>query len=152
MSFSQVGELAALGTATCWTVTAISFEEGGKRIGSLAVNLIRLVFALAFLTTAGWLLRGRPLPTDASTHAWTWLAVSGLVGFTFGDMCLFRAFVVLGARLSTLVMALVPPITLVLGWLILGETLSGRDALGITLTVLGVATAVSERPEATVAP
>ena len=32
------GEWAALLTAIFWTVTALSFESAGKRIGSLVVN------------------------------------------------------------------------------------------------------------------
>ena len=33
-------------------------------------------------------VRGDPLSTDASPHAWIWLSVSGLVGFTLGDLLL----------------------------------------------------------------
>jgi drug/metabolite transporter (DMT)-like permease len=148
VTFTQLGELAALGTALCWAVSALSFEEGGRRIGSLAVNLLRLIFAAVFLSAANWIGRGLPLPTDASAHAWTWLAISGLVGFTFGDMCLFRAFVVLGARLSVLIMSLVPPVTVLIGWAILGEILDPLDALGIALTMAGVFVAVRERAPA----
>ena len=121
------GQLAALGTALCWVGTALSFEAAGKRIGSLTVNLLRLVIAAGLLALEGWVVRGLALPLDAPPRAWLWLSVSGLVGFTFGDLCLFRAFVVLGSRLSTLMMALAPPLTAVLGFLVLGEVLSGRD-------------------------
>ena len=145
-SFSHIGELAALGTAVCWAGSALSFEAGGKRIGSLSVNLIRLVIALLFLTGANFLLRGQALPIDASAHAWLWLGLSGLIGFLFGDLCLFRAFVLLGSRLSVLIMSLVPPLTALLGWIVLGETIALLDGLAIALTVLGVATAVGERP------
>jgi len=140
------GQLAALATAACWVATAISFEAAGRRIGSLTVNLVRLVWALGMLALVGWLHRGLPLPTDAGRHAWLWLAVSGLVGFTFGDLCLFRAFVVLGSRLSTLMMALAPPLAALIGWLLLGEVLGPRDLLGMALTLGGVAWAVLERP------
>jgi drug/metabolite transporter (DMT)-like permease len=101
--------------------------------------------AIALGALAGWLLRGLPLPTDASAHAWLWLSISGLVGFTFGDLCLFRAFVVLGARLSSLMMALVPPLTAVIGWALLGEVLGGRELAGMALTVGGVVWALRER-------
>ncbi len=40
-----VGELAALLTALFWTVTSLSFESAGKKVGSLSVNLIRLILA-----------------------------------------------------------------------------------------------------------
>lgn len=140
-----LGELAALGTAACWTLTALSFEAAGRRIGSLTVNLLRLVLAIGLLAAAGWAFRGLPFPTDATPHAWLWLTVSGLVGFTLGDLCLFRAFVVLGSRISTLMMSLAPPLTALIGWAVLGEVLGGLDLLGMSLTVAGIAWAVLER-------
>lgn len=146
MSLSHQGELAALATACCWTVTALAFESAGRRIGSLAVNVIRLALALVFFVAYGWILRGRPLPTDASTESWLWLGASGLVGFTLGDLLLFRAFVVIGARRSMLIMSLVPPFTALFGWLIMGERLAGLDWLGMTLTLGGVTWVVLERP------
>lgn len=145
MPSSHAGELAALGTACCWTLTALVFESAGKRVGSLPVNLLRLVIALGFLAMYGVVARGTPLPVDASPHAWTWLSVSGLIGFTIGDLCYFRALVVLGARLSILLMALVPPCTALIGWVFLGERLSALDWLGMALTVGGVAWVTLER-------
>ena len=142
---SYAGQLAALGTATFWAFAALSFDAAARRMGALSLSLIRLVIAFGFLCLTAWAMRGLPLPTDASPHAWTWLAVSGLVGFTFGDFCLFRAYVLIGPRLSLLMMALAPPLTAVIGWLLLGETLGGRDLLGMALTVGGIAWAVLER-------
>ena len=139
------GELAALGTACCWTVTALSFEAASRRVGSLAVNLIRLVLAVIFVTLWGWISRGHPLPTDATAHAWVWLGLSGLVGFSIGDLCLFRAFVVLGARLTMLIFALTPLITALIGLTFLGEQLSALDWLGMGCTIGGVAWVGAER-------
>lgn len=139
------GQLAALGAAALWAFTALAIEGAVRRIGSLTVNLIRLVFAFGFLCLGAWLFRGQSLPVDATRHAWIWLSVSGLVGFTFGDLCLYRAFAVLGSRLSTLMMSLVPPLTALIAWLALGETLTPRDLLGMTLTVGGITWAVLER-------
>ncbi len=139
------GEIAALATACCWTVTSLAFTAAGLRVGSLAVNLIRLVPALLLLSLYSWLVRGVAFPVDASAHAWLWLSVSGLVGFTVGDLCLFRAFVLVGARVAMLLMALVPPITTVLGLLVMGEMLSPRQLLGMVLTVVGVSSVVLER-------
>ncbi len=141
----HVGELAALATAGCWAMSALFFETGGRRIGSMVVNLLRLGLAMVLLVPAAWLWRGIALPLDATPEAWLWLVLSGVVGFLFGDLCLFRALVIIGPRLSQLMMSLAPPLTAVLGWLTLGETLSGTDLLGMTLTVAGVAWAVRER-------
>lgn len=149
---SYMGQLAALSAACLWAFTALSIEGAARRIGSLTVNLVRLVFAFLFLAAVGVAVRGLPLPTDATPHNWIWLTVSGLVGFTFGDLCLYRAYIVLGSRLSSLMMSLVPPITALIGWMVLGEILTPRDLLGMTLTVGGIAWAILERqrPDAAV--
>ncbi len=143
--FSHAGELAALGTACCWTATGLAFQAAGRRVGSLPVNLIRLVMAVFLLGAFTWITRGRFLPLDASPHAWIWLSLSGLVGFTIGDLCLFRAFVVVGARVSMLLMTLVPLITTVFGFLVMGELLSPKELIGMALTIAGVSSVVAER-------
>jgi drug/metabolite transporter (DMT)-like permease len=143
--FQFAGEVAALATAACWVVTGFAFEMAGRRIGSMAVNLIRLIMAAGILSLWTWAVRGLPLPVDATPRAWAWLALSGVVGFTIGDLCLFRAFVLIGTRLSMLLMALVPPLTAVVGFVVLGETLSMLDVAGMSLTVTGVAWVVAER-------
>lgn len=142
---AHVGELAALGTALCWTATALFFAEAGVRIGSLVVNVLRLVMALGMLTVLGWVTRGLPWPTDATPHAWLWLTISGVVGFAFGDLCLFRAFVLIGARLGSLIMSLAPPFAALLGFMVLGETLALDQVLGMALTVAGVGLALADR-------
>jgi drug/metabolite transporter (DMT)-like permease len=143
--FGHLGELAALATAGCWTITAMVFEAAGKRVGSLSVNFLRLSMATILLGVYGAMTRGVPFPFDAGAEAWGWLALSGLVGLTFGDLCLFRALVLIGARLSLLLMALVPPMTALLGWIVLGERLDAFDGLGMALTVGGVVWVVAER-------
>jgi len=142
----QRGEFAALATALCWTITALSFESAGRRVGSLSVNLLRLVLALVPLGIFGWITRGRFLPTDASLHAWIWLGLSGIVGFTLGDLFLFRAFVLVGARTTMLIsMSLAPILAALTGWRLLGDRLTPLDWVGMTITLAGVAWVVLER-------
>jgi drug/metabolite transporter (DMT)-like permease len=142
------GQLAALGAATCWAFSALFFASVTRRIGALSLNIIRLVVGFGFLSLAAWAARGLPLPTDASPHAWAWLAISGLIGFVFGDLCLFMAYIRLGTRLAALMLALAPLLTAVIGWLVLGETLTGRDMLGMALTIVGIGWAILERNQA----
>jgi len=145
MLIAHQGELAALFTACCWTATSLSFEAAGKRVGSLSVNLIRLVIALFLLTITGWAITGNPYPHHATSFNWSWLALSAVMGFLIGDLCLFRAFVLMGARVSMLMMALVPPLTALSGWILLDEKLAGMDFAGMILTVTGVCWVIMER-------
>jgi drug/metabolite transporter (DMT)-like permease len=140
------GEIAGVGTAICWTATSMFFEAAGKKIGSLSVNLIRLLMAFVLLGTVTWINRGLFLPLDASAHNWIWLALSGLVGFTIGDLLLFQAFVVVGARISMLIMALSPPVAAIAGWMILGETMEISAILGMVITLSGIMMVVLNKP------
>lgn len=126
-------------------MTVLSFAAAGRRVGSLSVNFIRLLMAFVILTALEALVRGRALPTDASLHAWTWLAISGVVGFAIGDLCLFRSLLLIGPRLASLLMSMAPPITALIGWLVLGETLGALQIGGMTLTVAGIAWAINDR-------
>jgi len=140
-----VGEIAALGTAFCWAGSSLSFTAAGKRIGSVPLNIIRLFMAFGMLSAYLWIVRGLPLPTDASADTWFWLGLSGLAGFTFGDLFLFRALVLLEARMAMLIMTLSPPMAAIMAWVALGEGLGPWSWLGIATTVGGVALVVTER-------
>lgn len=141
-----LGEIAALLTAVCWTVTAMAFESAGKRVGALSLNLIRLVIGLVFLAIYNAIVNDGLFP-EATHYQWFWLVMSGLVGFVLGDLFLFRAFILIGARISMLIMALVPPITALIGWLTLGEVLTGMEFLGMGITLLGIILVMSTKLE-----
>ncbi len=134
----MIGELAALATAVCWTVTSIAFESAGKKVGSLAVNLIRLVFAFIILGIFSYLRKGLFVASDATLETWGWLAISGIIGFVIGDLLLFKAFVIIGARVSMLIMALTPPIAAFFGWVILDEKVTVLNLIGMTITIFGI--------------
>ena len=136
------GELSALMVAVFWAISAFAFEKAGKEIGSLAVNVIRLVGAFLCLTIYLWITRKLPFPTDATLYNWVWLSLSGFVGFVLGDLFLFKAFNIIGSRLALLVMNLAPPIAAFCGWLFLGENLSWYAVLGIVITFGGISLAV----------
>ncbi len=135
---ARIGELAALFTALCWTITAMAFESASRKVGSVPVNIIRLVMALVLLSLFTWIRRGFFFPSDASSFNWVWLGLSGLVGFVIGDLFLFKAFAVIGSRKSLLIMTLVPPIAAFVGWLIMGETLALIHFAGMSLTISGI--------------
>ncbi len=139
------GELAALITAVFWTVTALAFESASKKVGSLSVNLLRLGLAFVFLSIYAWIYRGMALPFDAGGHQWLWLSLSGLVGFVLGDLFLFQSYVIIGSRISMLIMSLAPPIAAAIGWLTLGETLTLKQGMAMLVVLVGISLVIVER-------
>lgn len=144
-AMQYTGETAALATAFLWTLSTLFFSSAGRRVGSLSVNLIRLAMAGVFFAVYGLLFRGQAFPTDAPASAWLWLSVSGFVGFFLGDLCLFKAFLLVGPRLSTLLMSLAPPLAAGVGYFVLEERLTPMNWLGMLVTLGGVCWVVLER-------
>jgi drug/metabolite transporter (DMT)-like permease len=144
---THYGELAALATAVFWTITALSFEFASKRVGSLAVNMIRLTVAFLLLGIFTLISRGMFLPLDATPFNWFWLALSGLVGLVLGDYFLFKAYSIMSSRIAMLIMTTVPPMTAIIGWLLLGEKMLPLHILGMFLTMGGILLAIFTRPE-----
>jgi drug/metabolite transporter (DMT)-like permease len=143
---NHLGEFAALLTAVFWTVASLSFESASNKIGSVAVNILRLAIGYLFLCVLNLIRRGLIWPADASVENWIWLSLSGLVGFVFGDLFLFKSYTMIGSRFSMLIMTLVPPITAFFSYIILGESLTLLHYLGMTLTFTGIAMAIFSMP------
>jgi drug/metabolite transporter (DMT)-like permease len=142
------GEWAAIGTAVAWTLSSLIWTAAGKRIGALATSFLRLVIAGGFLAVYGRLARDLWLPSDAGSEVWLFLGLSGFCGFFVADLCLFKAFVLIGPRLTLLVQSLAPPLTALGSWLFLREGLSTLDCLGMAVTLCGVSWVILGRTPA----
>jgi len=137
-----LGEIAGLTTAVCWSLTSIVFTIASRRIGALQVNLYRLPAAIFLLGLTYFLFWGN---LNISGEVVFWLAASGVVGLAIGDTFLFQAMVIIGARLSMILMALAPPMAALLAYFYLGEIISPIGILGIAVTIAGVIWVVAER-------
>lgn len=137
------GELAAVGTSLCFAFGSTLFTFAGRELGAQRVNRVRLLLAALMIAIVHWLIFRQLIPV-VSAETFSWLAVSGIVGLILGDICLMQAFVLIGPRLSMLMMALAPMFSTVIAWLFLNETLDGQTLLGIVLAVGGVILVVVE--------
>ncbi len=142
-----MGEIAALGTSLLWSLTSIQFTLAGRLVGSQAVNRLRLVLAVLYLSLTHWLLHGAVWPLEAEPFRWGWLGLSGVVGLVVGDTCLFQSFVLIGPRRAMLLMTLAPVIGTLVAWGWLGEVLLPVEVTAILVTVGGIAWVVSERKQ-----
>lgn len=149
MTGPQVGELAAVATALLWTLSAVAWTAAGHRVGAVVVSFVRLLVACVMLSGHGLLFRGLVLPSDASPATWQVLGLSGFLGFFLADLFLFKAFLVIGPRLSLLLYSLTPPLTAIGAWLWMDEPLSMRSWLAMAITLAGVAWVLCERVQTT---
>lgn len=143
----HLGEIIAIIVSISWTVTALFADKASHRLGSMSANVIRLVLATLFLAVILWIGTGAPYPVYADGKAWLWLAASALVGYVFGDWCLFNCYLFIGARFGQLFMTLAPPIAAIAAWAILGETLSWKSGLAMAVTLCGIAISILIKEE-----
>ena len=142
---NYLGETLSLVVAVSWTVTALFADKASHRLGSMTANVIRLVLASLFLGILLWITTGHPYPVHADGKAWLWLALSALVGYVFGDWCLFNCYLSIGARFGQIFMTLAPPMAAIAGWCILGESLSWKSWLAMAVTLSGIALCILGR-------
>lgn len=143
----HLGEIISLIVAVSWTVTAIFADKASHRLGSMTTNVIRLTLASFFLAILLWITLGHPYPVYADGKAWLWLGLSALVGYVFGDWCLFNSYLSIGARFGQLFMTLAPPMAAIAGWIMLGETLTWKSMLAMAVTLAGIAISILSRRE-----
>lgn len=101
-----------------------------------------MVLSLVFLSILLWFATGVPYPAYTDSKVWFWLALSGLVGYVFGDFCLFNSYVIFGSKYGQLFMTLAPIFAGISGWFMLGESLSWHSWLAMIVTITGIGIAI----------
>lgn len=142
---NHIGEIISLGVAVSWTITAWFADKASRRVGAMVTNVLRLVLATLFLGVLLWVTIGNPYPLYADKDTWLWLGLSALVGYVFGDYCLFNCYIYIGPRFGQLMMTLAPPMAAIAGWIMLGETLSWKSVLAMGITLCGIAISILSR-------
>lgn len=142
---NHLGEIISLCVAVSWTITAWFADKASRRVGAMVTNVLRLVLATLFLGVLLWITIGHPYPVYADGNTWLWLGLSALVGYVFGDYCLFNCYIYLGPRFGQLMMTLAPPMAAVAGWLMLGEALGWTSILAMGVTLCGIAISILSR-------
>ncbi len=140
-----IGEIISLGVACSWTIAALSSEIGSRRLGVFVMNVWRMGLALLLSALLMWVVFGSPYPVYASGTTWFWLLLSGVVGYFFGDWCLFNSYLTIGSRYGQLFMTLAPMFTALTAWVMLGQQLSWNTLLAMAVTLTGIAISVLNR-------
>lgn len=139
------GEIIAVITVLCWTLSVQFFEAASRRVGATPVNIIRITTALMLFGVFLLFKNGYVIPWDFPQKAWLFLGLSGVIGFFLGDIFLFKALVVIGPRLALLIFSLSAPVAALIGWGFLGEVYLLHQWAGMLVTLTGVGMVISEK-------
>lgn len=119
------------------------FQQLGQHLSAVAMNLFKGLIAIVCITVilvpVGF--------ADISRDAFLLLALSGLVGICLGDTFYFLTIKRLGSRLALLIGTLIPVVTALIAFLLLNERVSLNAAIGLVMTIAGVAYVLWDRSE-----
>ncbi len=132
-------ELAALGAATLWAFGGMLSATPSRELGAIAYVQLRMVIvgvmlALYVLIAGTW--------TSVQAAYLQPLILSGFIGIFLGDVLFFSTLNRMGPRRTVVLYSLAAPISVLLGWVFLGEVLTGLQILGVSIIVAGVVLAV----------
>ncbi len=141
-----LGEIAALFTSFCWSLSAVGFSLAGRQFSSQVVNIVRVTLAFLALLVINALFYGQPIPLNAGAERWGWLTISGVVGLALGDAFLFRSYQLVGARIGLLLLSAAPVFGALIAWVFFHENLSPMQMLGMMIALVGIGWVVITRP------
>lgn len=141
--FPYRSEIFALTAAFLWALSASLLENLAHRIPPKELNILKGSVAIILLLGTSLLL-GENFTALKGSEVYT-LLLSGVIGIGLGDTAYFYGLKDIGSRRALLLFALAPPMTALIGWIFLGETLPLISWIGILVTMGGVAWVVTER-------
>ena len=134
-----IAECSALAAALCWSFGGLLSTTPTRAFGALRFNRIRLTIVFCILAavtaiTGGW--------RTLDSHSMLILAFSALIGIFIGDTLLYASLKRIGPRRMGILFTTNAPITVILGYLFLQETLPLNAAAGCLLIMAGILLAV----------
>ncbi|MCR5313113.1 MAG: DMT family transporter [Bacteroidaceae bacterium] len=141
------GELLSLLVAVSWTITAILSEYASKRMGSVVLNTYRMIIAIIFSFILFSVFLGSPLPAKGNLQAYSWMMLSGFVGYLICDYCLMKCYTIIGSRYGQLFMTLAPLSAAITAWITLGQELTNNNILAMVVTLVGICISILGRGE-----
>src|ERR1035441_441776 len=128
-----LGEFSALLTAVLWSFTSIAFSHAAEKIGSIQLNMNRLLLAVLFLLLTIIIFN---ISYHLASNQILNLSISGIIGLVIGDTFLFKAYRQIGARLSILLMSFAPGLSAIMGYFFLSERISFLGVIGMIVTLI----------------
>lgn len=134
-----IAECSALAAALCWSFGGLLSTTPARALGAVRFNRIRLsivsfILIGAALLTGSWQTLG--------LHAVLILILSAIIGVFLGDTLLYATLKRLGPRRTGILFTTNAPMTVIVGYFFLGESLPLATTAGCFLIMIGVMMAV----------
>jgi drug/metabolite transporter (DMT)-like permease len=128
-----------------FSASAVSARKTTEHLGGTEANFVRLIFAPLLMITVA-LSFGPVLAGYWNPKVFGLFLLSGAIGFGVGDIALFRAFPLIGSRLTTLIVHCVSvPVAATVEYFWLGTTMTALQILCAVIILGGVAVALAPK-------
>ena len=117
-----------------WGSSFILIKKGLIGLSPLQVGAFRVIFAALFLILAGF-----KKIINLKVSQWKWIVVSGFVGSFFPIFLFSFAETKISSGIASILNALTPLMTLVLGVLFFQDKMNGNKAIGVFVGLIGTA-------------
>lgn len=134
-----IAECSALTAALCWSFGGLLSTTPTRAFGALRFNRIRLgvvacVLVSVAIATGSW--------RTIDLHSALVLALSAMIGIFIGDTLLYATLKRIGPRRTGILFTTNAPITVIVGYFFLNESLPVATTAGCILIMVGVLLAV----------
>lgn len=126
------GELLSAGSALIWAVAVLLYRVSGRTVHPLGLNLFKSLLGTAMVVLT-MLLLGESMLPKTLWQDYALLGLSGLIGIALSDTLFFQCLNTLGASLTAVVDCLYSPFVILFSFLFIGERLSLRQLLVVSL-------------------
>jgi uncharacterized membrane protein len=138
MAETMIGELAALGAAISWTVSALFYRKALEEASPISANIIRLTLTgsilLLLLVFLGKLTVLTTLPLELVLLA----SASGIIGLGLGDTLYFMSLKWIGVARAVPLTCIYPLFSVLWAVFLVGERITLAAVLGAVVIVLGI--------------
>ena len=133
-------------TTFCWASNIVAGKEALRGFDALALAQLRMAGAAILYIVLYLAWRGRP-KLRLSKREWGMLSLMALTGITLNQVCFIGGLARTSVTHTGLIQAIGPVIVLLLSASMGMEALTHRKLLGMTISFVGVALLLIERPE-----
>ena len=134
----MIGELAALGAAISWTISAILYKEALLTTKPISANIVRLTSTSIILIASLAIIGKFGVLTGLPTYAVVLACVSGIIGLGFGDTLYMVSLKQIGVSRAVPITCTYPLFNLLWAVLLVGESVTLPVVLGTAAIVMGI--------------
>ena len=134
----MMGELAALGAAICWTISAILYKEALLKTKPISANIVRLVCTSIILVACLAIIGKFGVLMNLPAYAVVLACVSGIIGLGVGDTLYMMSLKLIGVARAVPITCVYPLFNLLWAVFLVGEPITLSVVLGAVTIVFGI--------------